>query len=44
MTGIVCASALERMMDYLEGAVAADLRSALEAHFASCERCTAFVA
>lgn len=44
MTGIVCASALERMMDYLEGAVAADLRSALEAHFASCERCAAFVA
>jgi len=44
MTGVVCASALERLMDYLEGAVAADLRAALEAHVASCERCEAFVA
>jgi anti-sigma factor RsiW len=44
MTGVVCASALERLMDYLEGAVAADLAALLEAHVASCERCEAFVA
>jgi anti-sigma factor RsiW len=43
MTGVVCASALERLTDYLEGAVAADLAAALEAHVASCERCAAFV-
>jgi anti-sigma factor RsiW len=44
MTGVVCASALDRLMDYLEGAVAADLVAALEAHVASCDRCAAFVA
>jgi len=44
MTGVVCASALERLMDYMEGVVEAELRSAIEAHLATCERCTAFVA
>lgn len=44
MTGVVCASGVELLMDYLEGAVPADLSAALEAHVAGCPRCTAFVA
>jgi anti-sigma factor RsiW len=31
-------------MDYLEGVLPLELNAALEAHVASCERCTAFVA
>lgn len=44
MTGVVCASGVELLMDYLEGAVPADLSAALEAHVAGCPRCTAFIA
>lgn len=44
MTGVVCALGVERLMDYLEGAVAADLGAALEDHVASCARCAAFIA
>jgi hypothetical protein len=44
MTGVVCASALERLMDYLEGAVAADLAPPSKPTSPSCERCEAFVA
>jgi len=44
MTEIVCASGVERLMDYLEGAVPASLRAQLDAHVAGCPRCAAFVA
>lgn len=44
MTGVVCASGVELLMDYLEGALPADLSAALEAHVAGCLRCAAFVA
>lgn len=41
---IVCASGVELLMDFLEDALPADLRADIEAHVASCPRCTAFVA
>ena len=41
---IVCASGVELLMEFLEGTLPADLRADLEAHVASCARCTAFVA
>ena len=42
MNQIVCASGVELLMDYLEGAVPPDVRSALEGHVAGCPRCVAF--
>ena len=44
MTGVVCASGVELLMDYLEGALPADLSAAIEAHVAGCARCSAFLA
>ena len=44
MTRVTCASGVELLMEYLEGALAADLSADLEAHVAVCPRCTAFVA
>jgi anti-sigma factor RsiW len=44
MTPVVCASGVELLMDYLEGVLPADVRAALDAHVAGCERCAAFVA
>ena len=44
MKEIVCASGVDLLMDYLEGVLSADLRSALDAHIASCPRCVAFIA
>jgi anti-sigma factor RsiW len=41
---IGCASGVELLMDFLEDALPADLRADIEAHVASCARCTAFVA
>ena len=41
---VVCASGVELLMDYLEGALPGGLRADLEAHVAGCPRCTAFVA
>jgi anti-sigma factor RsiW len=43
MKAITCASGVELLADYLEGALAADLSAALEAHVAGCPRCAAFV-
>lgn len=43
MSDLVCASGVELLMDYLEGAVAADVRAALDEHVAGCRRCQAFV-
>ncbi len=44
MTDVVCASGVELLMDFIEGVLPADVRTALEAHVAGCERCAAFVA
>lgn len=44
MTDVVCASGVELLMDYLEGALSAEMHSAIEQHVAGCPRCTAFVA
>jgi anti-sigma factor RsiW len=41
---MVCRDGVERLMDYLDGAVPAAERRVLESHVASCARCTAFVA
>ncbi len=44
MKEITCTSGVELLMDYLEGVLPADVRSALEAHVAGCPRCVAFIA
>lgn len=44
MTPITCVSGVELLMDYLEGALPADVRAALDAHVAGCAKCAAFVA
>ena len=44
MKEIACASGVELLMDYLEGVLSADLRSALDAHVVGCPRCVAFIA
>ena len=44
MKEISCTSGVELLMDYLEGVLSADLRSALDAHVAGCPRCVAFIA
>ena len=44
MTDIVCMSGVELLMEYLEGALAPDVRAAIEAHVAGCPRCVAFIA
>jgi anti-sigma factor RsiW len=44
MKEIACVSGVELLMDYLEGVVSSDMRAALDAHVAGCQRCTAFVA
>ena len=41
---IVCASGVELLMEYLEGALAPEVQADLEAHVASCPRCVAFLA
>lgn len=43
MRDIACASGVELLMDYLEGALPPDLHTALEEHVAGCPRCAAFV-
>ena len=44
MKEIVCVSGVELLMEYLEGALAPDVRAAIEAHVAGCPRCEAFIA
>jgi anti-sigma factor RsiW len=44
MTEIACVSGVDLLMDYLEGVLSADVRSALDAHVAGCPRCVAFIA
>jgi anti-sigma factor RsiW len=44
MKDIVCEAGVDLLMDYLEGVLSADLRSAVDAHVAGCPRCVAFIA
>ena len=44
MKSIVCMSGVELLMEYMEGALAPDIRAAIEAHVAGCPRCEAFIA
>jgi anti-sigma factor RsiW len=44
MTELTCAAGVEHLMDYLDGAVSAEMRTALERHVAGCARCAAFLA
>ena len=44
MTEMTCASGVDLLMDYLEGELTADVRSAIDVHVAGCPRCTAFIA
>jgi anti-sigma factor RsiW len=44
MKAITCAIGVELLVDYLEGALSADVHAALDAHVAGCPRCVAFVA
>jgi hypothetical protein len=44
MKDIVCMSGVELLMEYMEGALAPDVRAAIEAHVAGCQRCEAFIA
>ena len=43
MTAIVCATGVELLMEYLEGALSPEVQAALDQHVAGCDRCTAFV-
>jgi anti-sigma factor RsiW len=43
MTTTTCRDGAPLLMDYLEGALPADLRADLDAHLAGCPRCVAFV-
>jgi anti-sigma factor RsiW len=44
MKAITCALGVELLVDYLEGALSADVNAALDTHVAGCPRCVAFVA
>jgi len=44
MNGIVCATGVELLMEFLEGVLPPDVHRALEEHVAGCSRCAAFVA
>ena len=44
MTGLSCRDGVERLMDYLEGALGLSERAAIDAHVAGCARCEAFLA
>ena len=44
MKDVVCMSGVELLMEYMEGALAPEVRAALEAHVAGCARCDAFIA
>jgi anti-sigma factor RsiW len=43
MKEIACVSGVELLMDYVEGVLLTDVRAALDAHVAQCQRCAAFV-
>jgi hypothetical protein len=43
MNGIVCATGVELLMEFLEGLLPPDVHKALEDHVSGCARCAAFV-
>ena len=43
MIEMICVSGVELLMEYLEGALAPDMRAAIDAHVAGCPRCQAFI-
>jgi anti-sigma factor RsiW len=43
MKDVVCASGVELLMEYLEGALPADVRAAIDRHVSGCPRCVAFI-
>jgi anti-sigma factor RsiW len=44
MKDIVCMSGVELLMEYMEGALTPDVRSAIDVHVGGCPRCEAFIA
>jgi anti-sigma factor RsiW len=40
---IACVSGVELLMDYLEGVLPPELRTAMDQHVSDCPRCAAFV-
>ena len=44
MSDVMCESGVDLLADYLEGALALDVRASLERHVVGCERCRAFLA
>jgi len=44
MSEIACVSGVGLLMEYLDGALPADVRAALDEHVAGCAKCAAFVA
>ena len=44
MKEIVCMSGVALLMEYMEDALAPDVRAAIEAHVSGCPRCEAFIA
>ena len=43
MKPVVCMSGVELLMEYMEDALAPDVRAAIETHVAGCARCVAFM-
>lgn len=43
MKDVACVTGVELLMDYLEGVLTDDVRAALDAHVAGCQRCAAFI-
>jgi hypothetical protein len=41
--GLTCREGVEKLMDYLEGALGAPEREAIDAHMSGCVRCVAFL-
>lgn len=44
MKRATCKAGVERLIDYLEGTLSAQMRTVLEAHVAGCSRCRAYLA
>ena len=44
MSDTVCATGVDRLMEYLEGLLPPMTVAALDAHVAGCDRCQAFIA